>query len=534
MFGTDSSDQHIYSHVAEECLLKFMSGINCWVLVYGLKSSGKSYTLGTSPHSSGGSDQKSQGIIPRFTRSLFQEIRHFNEGNTFTVKCSVVGLYLEQMFDLLNPTTKHAPFLREGADGIQIEGATEAFCFEEAEVISLFQRGHAYRDSISANMNLDLRYFHTFFVMNLEHYNAALGQRKSSKMVFANLAGSLSPDSASKTTESRIFCRSLSIFQSLVNSLRNAESCVDYCASKLAWILKDAFVGSAFTKSLITASPSSLTFTDTLNAIKLGQKMRTISKPAILTMPNGSRDSEMNTDELKSKYMSAQSEVIVWRQRSDSLSRKTLELEKALNEEKQLVETLSVEKTALELNFAQDSEYVDTDIHNAFSLFNESFTNPKSRLDSYQDNAVETRSLRSSLRSCQRNYQDDAVETKSLRSSLRSGRRTSSLDNPRRTTIAAHMESMTTSAGAASLVASHIEDEEDEEPPPTETIIFDMSSQRSVDRDLSNVDAFYFLKEIEESYPRMNVLRGKQPVKYDNVMQQSQSCLIHQLEGKLI
>ena len=519
MFGSDSCHKQIYCHVAEECLPKLISGINCWFLLYGLKSSGKSHILGITPDLPSEANQEDEGIIPRFTRSLFQEINDANEGNTFTVKCSVVGLYMEQLFDLLNPRARYAPFLKEGADGIQIEGTTEAFCFEEAEVISLCQRGHAYRDSIAANMNLDLRYFHTFFVIHLEHYDAASGQRKTSKMWFANISGYHAPDGASKTTDARIFCRSLSIFKSFVHSLSNKEACADYRASKLPHILKDAFVGNTFTKSMITVSPSSITFADTLNTIQLGQRMRAINKVATLATLDGGTESELNTNEYRSKYMSAQIEALVWRQRSDSLSKKNLELEATLTEEKQRVETLSVEKLAFERSATLEaSDQFNNDFHDALSLF-----------DDYQDDAVETKSLRSSLKNSQHDYHDGAVETKSLRSSLKNSQRTPAGNNPHRAKYAECMESMTTCSGAASLVASRVEEEET---PPTEAIIFDVlrSSQRSIDNDLSNVDAFYFLKDIEESYPKMNVLRGRQPVKYGDLMQQLQSCVSQ--EGK--
>jgi len=338
VFGADSGQDEVYSCTAEACLPKFMSGISCWVLIYGLKSSGKSFTLGTSTLSTDGeADHQNDGIIPRFTQSLFGLMRNADEGNTFTLKLSVVGLYMEQLFDLLSPHATHAPFLTEGAEGIHIEGATKAFCLEESDIMPLIQRCQECRDGLTSNLNLDLRYFHTFYIFSLEQHDPTFGERKSN-MWFASIAAG-SHNHTSKKADAYIFKRSSSILKSFVSSLLNEEANVDYRTSKLSSILKDAFVGNSFTTSIITASPSSIEISDTSKAIEFGKKIQKIKKTAAISQLIHLGNKEIDTAELQSKYMSSQSE--------------TLLLKRALSEEKSRVEQLTAEKATLEKLLSQ-------------------------------------------------------------------------------------------------------------------------------------------------------------------------------------
>eukprot|EP00804_Cyclotella_cryptica_P013234 CCRYP_007016-RA/>CCRYP_007016-RA protein AED:0.24 eAED:0.24 QI:1913/1/1/1/0.75/0.4/5/3208/842 len=370
VYGAESTQEQIYMCTGETCLPKFMSGINCWVLLYGLTSSGKSFTLGSSCDSSGEDDRKTDGILPRFTRALFRNIRSSYDTNTFTLKCSVVGLYLEQMFDLLYPQTKSAPFLSESCTGIQIVGATEAYCFDEDEVVSLVNRGYATRDTLSSRMSLDFRYFHVFVVLTLEQFNSETGERKSSKIWFANIAVSHSAESGSKKAETRIFKRSLSVLHNFVNSLSKGNSFPDYRASKLSFVLKDALVGDSFTTTLLTASPSSHTISETLKVIEFGQTVQKIKKaPSDLQVP-GCVDTQKSIDQLKSMCMSAESEILMWRKLADSLTQKNRLMESTLNKERQSFQKLSAEKCALEQE-TQELKQSETKSHDVVKRMRE-------------------------------------------------------------------------------------------------------------------------------------------------------------------
>lgn len=124
-----------------------------------------------------------------------------------------------------------------------------------------------------------------------------------------------------------------------MSSLRNEEVTIDYRASNLSSILKDAFVGNSFTTSIITASPSSLEIFDTFKVIQFGKKLQAIKKTVTISRPIRQKDEEIDTAELQGKYMSSQSEAIF--------------LKSALSEEKSRVQKLSAEKAHLEKLLSQ-------------------------------------------------------------------------------------------------------------------------------------------------------------------------------------
>jgi hypothetical protein len=452
-------------------------------------------------------------------------MRRSDEGNTFTLKFSIVGLYLEQLYDLLNPQTRHSPCLSEDVVGIRVVGATEAYCFDETEVMSLVERGHACRDGLSSNMNLDLRFFHTFFIFTLEQYNSASGVHKSSRMWFANVVGSHTADGTYKKTEARIFERSSSILGSFVHSLKDGTAHnFNYQASKLTTLLKEAFLAGSFATSIVTASPSSLSISDTLKAIKFGQTIKKVNKPSTVTQIQQCIDNDMNTDDLKSKYMSAQSELLVWRQLADSLKCKTFQLEHALKEEKQLVEKLITEKSTFEqhaeelLNARENnSNYDFKDVGDALSFFD------------YGDISVDHAATDSTV--------DQVVETKSESVTSNRRPRKSSVESLHRNNSVL-LASMTTSAGMSSLAdlddLETLAELDTEETRPADDIAFDMNEAPAA-VDLSHVNAFSFMKEIERSYPKLNVIRGgEQPFKYNSTSQESlyhQSLLLQEKAG---
>ena len=50
------------------------------------------------------SDPERQGVIPRMVRTVFQKIENASEDIEFTVKISMVEIYMERIKDLLNPS----------------------------------------------------------------------------------------------------------------------------------------------------------------------------------------------------------------------------------------------------------------------------------------------------------------------------------------------------------------------------------------------------------------------------------------------
>ena len=77
-----------------------LEGFNGTIFAYGQTSSGKTHTM-QGPDIE---DIEMQGIIPRMVRTVFNRIETANESIEFTVKISMIEIYMERIKDLLDPS----------------------------------------------------------------------------------------------------------------------------------------------------------------------------------------------------------------------------------------------------------------------------------------------------------------------------------------------------------------------------------------------------------------------------------------------
>jgi len=67
------------------------------------------------------------GIIPRMVNTLFDSISNSSEKLEFTVKVSMVEIYMERIRDLLNPEKYNLKIREDKLKGIFIENCTESY-----------------------------------------------------------------------------------------------------------------------------------------------------------------------------------------------------------------------------------------------------------------------------------------------------------------------------------------------------------------------------------------------------------------------
>lgn len=100
VFGPSANQSLIFHKIAEPLFADFIKGYNCTMLVYGMTSTGKTYTMTGDEKLYDGELSESAGIIPRVLFKLFENLDLQNED--YVVKCSFVELYNEELRDLLN------------------------------------------------------------------------------------------------------------------------------------------------------------------------------------------------------------------------------------------------------------------------------------------------------------------------------------------------------------------------------------------------------------------------------------------------
>eukprot|EP00980_Cylindrotheca_fusiformis_P013282 scaffold3375_cov153-Cylindrotheca_fusiformis.AAC.7 len=293
-----------------------MDGIDCTVLAYGQTGTGKTHTMMGEGHgvemivrSSGeiknnnnnhvGAEdsldpkrnpQLTEGMIARTVTEIFSEIQKLPKSIQCTVRCSLVEIYVEKIFDLLQPSSKEI-HLTERDDGeYTLIGASELCCLEPKDVFAIVARGNACRTMSATQQNQDFSRSHLVLSLKVELLDRAKGTHRSSRLLMLDLAGSEQGRSkSSRQADSALGMESRMVngtLQSLYNTIRvelskqgkkervNPSSLL--YVSKLAKLLRSSFGGNCHTTCICTASPSSYSIGETVNTIKYGQKLRSL------------------------------------------------------------------------------------------------------------------------------------------------------------------------------------------------------------------------------------------------------------------
>lgn len=98
VFDREALQEDVFKSVMEDSVDAVLRGFNATVLAYGQSGAGKTFTMF-------GDDVGNPGIIPRAVAEIFQRIHADSGGGIFVVKASMLEIYMEEMKDLLRPTS---------------------------------------------------------------------------------------------------------------------------------------------------------------------------------------------------------------------------------------------------------------------------------------------------------------------------------------------------------------------------------------------------------------------------------------------
>lgn len=259
-----------------------LEGFNGTILTYGQTSSGKTFTMEGVV-----GDGELEGIIPRTIKDTFEFIRNTTENIEFTVKISMVEIYMERIKDIIDPSRKDLNIREDKAKGIYIEDLSEHYVGCEEEVLDLIKIGSENRTVGETKMNAVSSRSHSIFAMTIHQNNMTTNVAKTGKLFLVDLAGS---EKVSKTEATgllleqakKINC-SLTTLGMVINNLTDGKSThVPYRDSKLTRALQESLGGNAKTCLIITCSPSIFNHHETLSTLRFGERAKKIkNKPKI-------------------------------------------------------------------------------------------------------------------------------------------------------------------------------------------------------------------------------------------------------------
>ncbi|CEP22155.1 bimC [Cyberlindnera jadinii] len=304
VFGPMADQTSLFANVASPLFDEFLKGYNCTLLVYGMTSTGKTYTMSGDNSIVNGQLSERAGIIPRMLIRLFEVLQDANGvvHEDYMVKCSFVELYNEELKDLLSEDPKkkirifdqkqsmtNEPTLGQmNKSTIHIQNLEEVILRNANHGLKVLESGLKIRQVAATKMNDFSSRSHTIFTLNLFKKDQQSGELfRISKMNLVDLAGSenISRSGAlnQRAKEAGSINQSLLTLGRVISLLveKNNQH-IPYRESKLTRLLQDSLGGRTKTCLIATISPAKINYDETLSTLEYANKAKSIqNKPQI-------------------------------------------------------------------------------------------------------------------------------------------------------------------------------------------------------------------------------------------------------------
>ncbi|KAJ2545128.1 Chromosome-associated kinesin kif4a [Coemansia sp. RSA 1853] len=243
-FGSAVSQQEVFDTAVAPLLAEFACGRNVAVMAYGQTGSGKTHSLGMAASPASGSDESS-GVVPRALEWVFTQA-------PAKVIVGLVELYNRKVNALISGERPVA---------------------SAADALALLQTGLRCRQTATTNANAVSSRSHAVFTVTV----LWPGQRKASKLHFADLAGSerLADTQAEgkRLAEAKAINKSLLTLGRVVAALASPDSrFVPYRDDPLTSHLRDVLGGDARTLLLACVAGNEASRAETASTLGFGKR----------------------------------------------------------------------------------------------------------------------------------------------------------------------------------------------------------------------------------------------------------------------
>ncbi|XP_077206378.1 kinesin-like protein KIF11 [Paroedura picta] len=295
VFGAQAKQIEVYRSVMCPILDEVLMGYNCTVFAYGQTGTGKTFTMEgeRSPNEEyTWEEDPLAGVIPRTLHQIFEKLGE--SGTEFSLKVSLLEIYNEELFDLLNPSPDVGEKLQMFDDprnkrGVIIKGLEEITVHNKDEVYQILERGAAKRTTAATNMNQYSSRSHSVFSITLHMKETTIdGEElvKIGKLNLVDLAGSENIGRSGavdkRAREAGNINQSLLTLGRVITALVERTPHVPYRESKLTRILQDSLGGRTKTCIIATVSPASVNLEETLSTLEYAHRAKNImNKPEV-------------------------------------------------------------------------------------------------------------------------------------------------------------------------------------------------------------------------------------------------------------
>ncbi|XP_043722837.1 kinesin-like protein KIN-1 [Telopea speciosissima] len=337
--GSEQSD--LYEFLAQPIVQDALNAVNGTILAYGQTGAGKTYSMeGANIF---GCDENTKGLLARVVDGIFECLNCVNVMTVYTVKLSMVEIYMEKVRDLLDLSKDNLQIKEDKVQGIHLSGVTEISISDPAEALQNLSSGIANRAVGETNMNMASSRSHCAYIFTVQQEQHR--RVKTGKLVLVDLAGS---EKIEKTgaegkvlEEAKTINKSLSALGNVINALTSGTqgklNHIPYRDSKLTRILQDALGGNSRTALLCCCSPSTSNASESLSTLRFGARAKHIKtsprvnrikdkkeqlEPSLTKDESWERTLDKLKEKLKAEDVKLEEELLI---SSDSSSIKSVE-----------------------------------------------------------------------------------------------------------------------------------------------------------------------------------------------------------------
>lgn len=307
-YPSDSIQKDVYEECCYSLVENVIEGYNCTIFAYGQTGTGKTFTM-----EGDRSSEDNKGIIPRSFEHVFNTIEGTSTAQ-FLVTCSMIELYNEEVYDLLENNKEKLDLKEKPGEGFYVKDLSTHDTKSAKECLSLLDFGSKNRKKGETMMNKDSSRSHSIFSIVVEtSVTLENGKQmiKSGKLNLVDLAGS-ERSSKTKVTgimleESKKINLSLTCLGKVISSLVQGSKHIPYRDSKLTKLLNDSLGGNSKTLMIANVGPAFKNYDETLNTLRYANQAKNIkNKPKINEDPKDAKLKEIQDEITKLKeYLSS-------------------------------------------------------------------------------------------------------------------------------------------------------------------------------------------------------------------------------------
>eukprot|EP00887_Chlorella_sp_A99_P001275 scaffold14.g1275.t1 len=283
VFGGDTSQEKLYVSAVSSIVEEVLDGFSCTIFAYGQTGTGKTHTM---TGEIGEELTPSAGVIPRAIHQIFAYLEGLN--SEYTVKCSYLELYNEEITDLL-AVGQDTPKVRimEDRSGVVLAGIEESIVRDSKEIFALLEQGSSKRRTAETLLNKQSSRSHSVFVVTVSVREITPeGDEliRVGKLYLVDLAGSENITRSGavdqRAKEAGNINKSLLTLGRVITALVEGQGHVPYRDSKLTRLLRDSLGGRTKTCIIATIAPTVQCQEETLSTLDYAHRAKNIkNKP---------------------------------------------------------------------------------------------------------------------------------------------------------------------------------------------------------------------------------------------------------------